>query len=98
MKFVRVLSRLALLALAGAGFAVLTGIYGRSVHPPLSDPQWRTERGHRRSTPQVGRFPELIGEGLIVAIYAVIGRIVFRLRLFPASPKGQPTLLGLRRD
>ncbi len=34
MKFARLLSRLALLSLAAAVFAVLAGIYGHSVRPP----------------------------------------------------------------
>jgi len=47
MKFVRVLSRLALLSPGAAAFAVLTGIYGGSVRPPLPNPQWRAGRQHR---------------------------------------------------
>jgi hypothetical protein len=75
MKFARLLSRLALLSLAAAVFAVLAGIYGHSVRPPLPDPQWRAERGHRRSAPEVRRLPALVGEGLIVAIYDWTDRI-----------------------
>lgn len=96
MKIVRVLSRLAPLLLAAAAFAGLTGIYGGSVRPPLPDPQWRDWRRHRPAAPKVGHFPELIGEVMIVAIYAVAGRIVLRLRLSPASRgEGQRILLGL---
>jgi hypothetical protein len=99
MKIVRVLSRLALLSLAAAAFAGLTEIYCGSARPPLPDPQWRDERGHRPSAPDVGRFPEFVGEGMILAIYAVAGRTVFRLRLSPASrSEGQPILLGLHRE
>jgi hypothetical protein len=95
MKVVRLLSRVALLSLMAAAFAVLTRLYGDSVRPVLPDQQWRTERAHRPSAPEVSRFPEVIGEGLIVAIYAVLGRIVFRLRLSPAS-RGAGDLLLLR--
>jgi hypothetical protein len=98
MKFIRVLSRLALLLLAAAAFAGLTRIYGGSVWPSSPDPQWRAGRRHRPSAPEVGQFPELIGEGMVVVIYAVAGRIVFRLRLSPASRnEGQPISLGLHR-
>jgi hypothetical protein len=99
MKFVRVLSRLALLSLVAAAFAALTGIYGGSVRPPLPNPEWRAGRQHRPSAPEIGKFPEFIGEGMIVAIFAVAGRIVFRLRLSPASrSEGQPILLGLHQE
>lgn len=98
MKFIRVVSRLALLSLAAAVFAGLTGVYGGSVRPTFPDPQWRAGRDHRPSAPEVGQFAELIGEGMVLVIYAVAGRIVLRLRLSPASrSKGQPVLLGLHR-
>jgi hypothetical protein len=96
MKFIQVLSRLSLLSLAAAAFAGLTEIYGGSVRPPLPHPQWRAGRLHRPSAPEVGKFPELIGEGMVVAIYAVGGRIVFRLRLSPVSrSEGQPIFVGI---
>lgn len=99
MRFIRVLSRLALLSLIAAAFAGLTGIYGGSVQSPLPDPQWRAGRDHRPSAPEVRLFPEFIGEGIIVAVFAVGGRIIFRLRLSPPSrTEGQPILLGLRQE
>ena len=98
MKITRALPRVALLMLAAAAFAGLTGIYGGSVRPPLPSPQWRHARWRRPSTPNAAQFPELIAEVLIVVIYAVAGRIVLRLRLSPASRgEGQPILLGLDR-
>lgn len=96
MKFIRVISQIALLSLTAVAFAGLTDIYGGSVRSPLPDPQWRAGRDHRPSAPEIGRFPELFGEGMVVAIYAVAGRIVLRLRLSTASRReGQPILLGL---
>jgi hypothetical protein len=80
------LLRLALLSLAAAAFAALTGIYGRSVRPPLPNPRGRAARRHRPSAPEAGLFSEFVGEGMIVAIFAVGGRILFQLRLSPASP------------
>ncbi len=99
MKFVRVLPRLALLLLVVAAFVGLTRIYGSLVTYPLPDPGWRAWRQHRPSAPQVGRFPELLGEGMVFAIYAVAGRIVLRLRLSPASrSEGHLILLGLHKE
>ena len=95
MKVVRLLSRVVLLSLMAAAFAVLTRLYGDSVRPVPPHQQWRAERAHRPSGPELSRFPEVIGEGLVVAIYAVLGRIVFRLRLSPAS-RGAGDLVLLR--
>ena len=99
MRLIRVLSRLAVLSLVATAFAGLTGIYGGSVRFPLPDPQWRAGRDHRLSAPEVRLFPEFVGEGMIVAVFAVGGRIVFRLRLSPPSRReGQPILLGLHQE
>ena len=96
MKFVRVLARLAFLSLAAAVFVGLTGIYGSSVRPPLPNPSWQAERRHRPSAPQVSLFPEFVGEGMVLALYAVAGRLVLRLRLSPVSrSEGQPISLDL---
>ena len=96
MKIVRVLARTAVIALVAAAFVALTQAYGRSIQVPLPDPGWRGERAHRPSVPELEKFPELVGEGLVVAIYAVAGRVVLRLRLSPAPRnEGQPILLRL---
>jgi len=99
VKSVRVLSRIALLSLVAAAFAVLTAIYGGSARPPLPGPRWQAGRRHRPSAPRLSQFPEFIGEGVVVAVCAVAGRLVLRLRLSPASrSQGQPILLGLLRE
>jgi hypothetical protein len=96
VKLVGIVSRLALLSLVATAFVGLTGIYGGSARPPLPNPQWQAGREHRPSAPQVSQFPEFIGEGMVLAIYAVAGRITFRLRLSPVSrSEGQPILLNL---
>jgi hypothetical protein len=96
MKAVRVLSRLALLSLAAAAFVGLTDIYGRSVRLPLRDPHDREVRGHRPSAPEASQFPEFLAEVITLAIYAVAGRVVFRLRLSPVSLSNrQPIVLNL---
>ena len=98
MKLVRVLSRLAVLSLAAAALAGLTGIYGGSARPPLPNPRSQAARRHRPSAPRVSQFPEFVGEGMLVALYAVAGRMGLRLRLSPVSrSEGQPILLNLRR-
>ena len=100
MKFARVLARLALLSLAAAVFIGLTQVYAGSVQPPRFPERFRrVRRNNRPSDPQPGRFPSFLGEGLVVAVIAVAGRIVFRLRLTPA-PRGeeQVILLDLGRD
>jgi hypothetical protein len=97
VKFVRVLSRIALLSLAAAALVGLTGIYGRSARS-LPDPRWRAGRDHRPSTPEGSQFPEFVGEVFLLVFFAGIGRIVLRLRLSPVSRSaGQPLSLNLRR-
>jgi hypothetical protein len=99
VKLVRLLSRLALVSLAAAAFVGLTGIYGGSVRPPLPNPRWQEERRHRPSAPLVSQFPEFFGGGVELALYALAGRIVFRLRLSPVShSERQPILLNLHRE
>jgi hypothetical protein len=98
VKLLRFLSRIALLSLAAAAFTGLTRTYGDSVRLPLPDLRWRAWRDHRASAPQVSGFPEFIGEGAVLAIFAVAGRTVFRLRLSPVSRRqGKPILLNLHR-
>ena len=96
VKLVRLISRIALLSLAAAAFVGLTGIFGGSVRPPLPNPGWQADRRHRPSAPQVWYFTEFVGEGMVLVVFAVGGRIVLRLRLSPASrSEGQPILLRL---
>jgi hypothetical protein len=99
MKLIWVIARIAVLSLVAAAFVALTQTYADSVRVPLPNLGWRTERAHRPSAPELGKFPELLGEGLVVATYAVAGRIVLRLRL-SSKPRseGQPILLGLHRE
>ena len=99
MKLMRVLSRLAVLSLAAGVFVGLTAVYGGSVHRPLPDPDFQTERQHRPAAPHFSSFPEFIGEGILVIFFAVVGRIILRLRLSPPSRnEGKPILLGLHEE
>jgi hypothetical protein len=98
VKLARVLSRLALLSLAAAAFIGLTEIYGGSVRPPLPNPRWQAERRNRPSELQVSKVLEFFAGAMELALYALAGRIVFRLRLSPVSRhEGQPILLNLHR-
>jgi hypothetical protein len=101
MKLVRVgvLSRIALLSLAAAAFVGLTVVYyGGSVRDHSPDRHWQAVRRHRPSAPQVSQFLEFVAAALGLALFAAGGRIVFRLRLSPASrSEGQPIMLGLYR-
>ena len=98
MKTIRLLSRIALLSLAAAGFVRLTAIFGDSVQTQLPNRGWQAERRRRPSPPQLRYVAEFFGEGMVIAIYAVAGRLVFRLRLSPVSrAEGQPIFLDLRR-
>jgi hypothetical protein len=98
VKSIRVLSRIALLSLAAAGFVKLTAIFGDWVRPSLPNPGWQATRRHRPSPPKVGYVSEFFGEGMVLVIYGVAGRLVFQLRLSPVSrAKGQPILLDLHR-
>jgi len=98
MKLIRVLSRLALLSLPVALFVVLTKIYGDSAHPPLPYPSYQKKHCHPPPEPNAAAFTEFIRSGTAFGIFAVGGRLAFRLRLNPASSsEGQPILLGLHR-
>ena len=93
MKFLRLRLRLAVLLLAAAAFAGLTWFYGGLARPLPANPGWRTERSHRPSTPGPSRFPEFVGEVMVVAIVAAVGRLAFRLGLSPASRSERKAIL-----
>ena len=76
MKLIWVVARTAVVSLAATAFIALTQAYTHSVRIPLPDPGWRGERAHRPSAPELGKFPELVGAVVVVAIYAVAGRVV----------------------
>lgn len=82
MKVVQILSRLVLLSLVAGIFALLTSAYGKYVASPLPGQHWQL---HRSLAPKISELPEFIGEALLIALSAVIGRRVFRLRLSPPS-------------
>jgi hypothetical protein len=98
VKLNRVLSRIAILSLAAAAFVGLTGIYGASRRTALPSASWQAERRHRPSAPQDGDFQDVVGNGVVLAVFAFAGRILFRLRLSPVSRRErQLILLDLHR-
>jgi len=98
LKLARLLSRIALLSLAAAAFVGLTEMFGASVRLDMPEPHSQAARAHRPLAPRISLFPEFIGQTMIVAIFAVGGRLVLRLRLSPAPrSEGQPISLGLQR-
>ena len=94
MKLTPVLARIALLSLAAAVFVGLTAIYAGSMRPRSVDPRRQAARRHRPSEPQASRLPSFIGEGMLLALIAVAGRIVFRLRLSP-EPRSEEGVISL---
>lgn len=95
MKTIRLLLRLALLLLVATAFAVLSSMYARVV--PSPSPRQKG-RPHRSLAPKITEVPEFLGEGVLIALCTVAGRVVFRLRLSRPSPRrGQPISLSLRQ-
>jgi hypothetical protein len=82
MKVVRMLSRIILLSLVAAIFTLLTVAYGKYVASPLLGQHWQM---HRSLSPKISELPEFLGEAILIALCAVVGRLVFRLRLSPPS-------------
>ncbi len=98
MKLKRVLARLAILSLAAAAFVGLTEIYGGSRRTALPSTNWQAERRHRPSAPQGGDFQDVVGNGVVLAVFAFAGRIIFRLRLSSVSRSEQQLIqLDLHR-
>src|SRR6185436_9665901 len=96
VKFQRVSARIAILLLVAAAFVGLTGIYADSVRYPQPGPREQAERLQRPSEPDVSEFLEFVGGVVEVGLYALMGRLIFRLRLSPRRRgEGQPIMLNL---
>jgi MFS superfamily sulfate permease-like transporter len=78
MKVAGILLRLVLLSLVAAIFTLLTSAYGKYIASPLPGQHWQL---HRSLTPKISELPEFIGEAMLIALCALIGRVMFRLRL-----------------
>ena len=110
MKFLRVLSRLAILLAVAAIFIGWTEWhYARSGSPALPAAiangigtpgfaKWSNEKRHQPSAPNLGYISDFAAYALSCALLALTGRVLFRLRLNPRpSSEGKPILLDLRR-
>ena len=93
MKPARLLARLVLLLVAAAVFIGLTQFYAGSLRADSVNAYRRALRRHRPSEPQLSRFPSFLGAGMLFALIAVAGRLVFRLRLSPASENEDRVIL-----
>jgi hypothetical protein len=76
MKLVRVMVRLAMIALAAALFIGLITLYAHSFGPPSA-----RERERRNSEPQLKSLPTLLQQYLVFGAIALAGRKILRLRL-----------------
>jgi hypothetical protein len=76
----RIVSRIALLAMAAALLIGLTGIFAQSIPPPRVDQ--RRMRPRRRPTgPQLSRVPGFLGQIALFSMITLAGRKVLGLRL-----------------
>jgi hypothetical protein len=99
MKFTRILARIALVSLAAAVLAMLTASYGNSVPAPPRDLLGEIAREHRPASPDFTDSITILGQCVVLALYALIGRIVFRLRLSsPSRNEGKLEPLELHRN
>ena len=98
MRLARMLFRLVVLLVVGALFVELTAMYGRSAHPFMPNARGQWEIQHQPPTPSVGYVTDFLGQTILLAIFAWLGRMLLRLRLNPAPRnEGKPILLGLHR-
>lgn len=106
MKFARVLSRLIILLVAASALVGLTAMYGTSARilpyprfpfsPYAPSAPEQAEMRHQPPAPDVGYVTDCLGWGIWLAVWAVVGRKGFHLRLNRARRgEGRPILLGL---
>ncbi len=96
MNVRRTLSRIALISLLAVMFAGLTALYGDTAPPSLPSASWQAFRRHRAGAPELDAFGEFLAEGMVVAIYAVAGRLLLRVRLSRSSPRTRTIVVELR--
>ena len=97
MRFVRILLRLAVVSLAAGVFVMLTASFGNSVQAPPRDLLGEITREHRPPWPDFSDSITILGEGVVLIMYALVGRIVLRLRLSP-SPRNEEQLVRLKLE
>jgi hypothetical protein len=76
----KLMGRIAMIALAAAIFVGLTGMLADSIHPHRNR-HGETERRRRPSEPRLDRLPNFLGQFVLMALIVIGGRTVLRLRL-----------------
>jgi hypothetical protein len=109
MKFVRLLSQIVVLLVASAVFIGLTSIYHSSLYSVLPEAtiesigpgafaRYQYEKRHQPSAARIGYFSDFAAYGMLLTIFTLTGRILFRIRLnSPPRSEGKPILLDLRQ-
>jgi hypothetical protein len=77
----KVLTRVAAIAVASAVFVGLTWIYAGSIREPALHPQRAFRERHRDADARLGAFPKFVGQVGLVGLIALAGRKVLRIRL-----------------
>jgi hypothetical protein len=96
MTFLRLSYRAAILLLAAAAFVGLTAAYAASARYRVPGPQEQTARRSRPLRPQGSELPSIAGEGLLLALYAVTGRLAWRRLPRDSRSNEEMILMGLR--
>jgi hypothetical protein len=76
----KLLRRIAMIALAAGLFVGLTGIYADSIGPHRNR-HGETERRRRPSEPRLQSLPNFLGQFVVMGLIVIGGRMVLRLRL-----------------
>lgn len=89
MKVIRVvLSRLAALLIVVAAFIGWRLVFGILMHFMLTNASWQAAlQDSRPAAPDVAFIPDFVYRAGLLALFFLLGRVVFRLRL-KAVPRG----------
>jgi hypothetical protein len=86
----QIVARLAIIAVVAAVFIGLTAVYASTIRPPANrrgeyrefrDLREFRDRRRRPAGPKLSALPNFLVEGSVVAMIAIAGRMVLRLRL-----------------
>ena len=88
----RIVTRVAIIALAAAMFVGITGLLA-NFQAPDRHSRFELERRRRPSEPQWNRLPSFLGEFVLIGVIAAAGRTILRLRLAANEPSDSRTSL-----
>jgi len=80
------------IVLAAGLFMALTRMYAQFIHPRPRNPYRQVERvqlERRPAEPDLGRFPNLLGHGVLFGLITIGGRKLLRLRLTDRPSKSE---------